>query len=44
MSILTIIFDSYFVSAMCLFWGAIKGLMVVGLWAFIFRGLCKLLL
>jgi hypothetical protein len=44
MSDFAVIFDAYFVSACCLFWNFIKGLMVAGIWAIIFRGLCRLLM
>jgi hypothetical protein len=43
MSDLPAIFNVYFVSASCLFFNFIKGLMVAGLWAFIFRGFAKIL-
>lgn len=44
MSDLSAIFNAYFVSACCLFWNFIKGLMVAGVWAIILRGLCRLLM
>ena len=44
MSDLSVIFSQYFVSAMCLFYNFSKGLMVAGLWAYIMRGLCRLLM
>jgi len=44
MSDLPLIFDNYFVSTVCLFWGFVKGLMVAGLWGYLMRGLCRLLM
>jgi hypothetical protein len=44
MSDFSAIFNVYFVSAVCLFWNFVKGLMVAGVWAYIFRGLCRLLM
>jgi hypothetical protein len=43
MSDLANIFGQYFVSFACLFWPCIKGLMVAGLYAYILRGLARLL-
>jgi hypothetical protein len=44
MSDLPGIFNIYFVSTMCLFSGYAKGLMVAGLWAYLMRGICRLLM
>ena len=44
MSDFSAIFNVYFVSVVCLFWNFAKGLMVAGLWAYIMRGLCRLLM
>lgn len=44
MTDLAFVFDNYFVSAICLFWNFSKGLMVAGLWAYIMRGLCRLIM
>jgi hypothetical protein len=44
MSDLSLIFDNYFVSVVCLFWNFEKGLMVAGIYAIIMRGLCRLLM
>jgi len=44
MTDLAFVFNNYFVSAVCLFWGFSKGLMVAGLWAYIMRGLCRLIM
>jgi hypothetical protein len=44
MSDLPAIFNTYFVSVVCLFWGMTKGLMVAGLYAYIMRGLYRLLM
>lgn len=44
MTDLTTVFDTFFISAVCLFWNEVKWLLVAGVFSHIFRGLCRLLL